>query len=284
MVNTCSSRSRSQQRCQRTYFCTHYFPGESSVTEQSCIHSNVGTLTKPLFLFLVAILCVFMVSFNKCYFILSCHICHACGSSPSVCVDGWFILGAMIALMHHRCAAPPSQSPISLTQARWGCRPAVNNTLSTVVKYEGGLTCIVCLAICVLCCSIILSLFFKLNVTSATDCRYGNVNYYYYYFSFLFFLKAGGGSQHAGEEGRLCGGDTSWTDLEAVAERKPREKIHLIPENRSPLVSHLSRTARGYSRSAGTAAGFCFCWEHVLTIDIPSYMVLTRFSSCSYFE
>ena len=36
----------------------------------------------------------------------------------SVCVDGWFILGAMIALMHHRCAAPPSQSPISLTQAR----------------------------------------------------------------------------------------------------------------------------------------------------------------------
>ena len=37
---------------------------------------------------------------------------------PRVCVDGWFILGAMIALMHHRCAAPPSQSPISLTQAR----------------------------------------------------------------------------------------------------------------------------------------------------------------------
>ena len=28
-----------------------------------------------------------------------------------------FILGAMIAL-HHRCAAPPSQSLISLTQAR----------------------------------------------------------------------------------------------------------------------------------------------------------------------
>ena len=42
---------------------------------------------------------------------------HDCGSSSSVCVDGWFILGAMIAL-HHRCAAPPSQSPISLTQAR----------------------------------------------------------------------------------------------------------------------------------------------------------------------
>ena len=29
-----------------------------------------------------------------------------CGSSSSsVCVDGWFILGAMMAL-HHRCAAP----------------------------------------------------------------------------------------------------------------------------------------------------------------------------------
>ena len=35
-----------------------------------------------------------------------------------VCVDGWFILGAMIALMHHRRAAPPSQSPISVTQTR----------------------------------------------------------------------------------------------------------------------------------------------------------------------
>ena len=57
--------------------------------------------------------------------------CHGCGSSPSVCVDGWFILGAMIALMHHSCAAPPSQSPISLTQARWGCKPATNNTHST---------------------------------------------------------------------------------------------------------------------------------------------------------
>ena len=45
-------------------------------------------------------------------------------------------LGAMIALMHHRCAAPPSQSPISLTQARWGCKPATNNTLSTY-RYEG---------------------------------------------------------------------------------------------------------------------------------------------------
>ena len=43
--------------------------------------------------------------------------CHDSGSSSSVCVDGWFILGAMITL-HHRCAAPPSQSPISLTQAR----------------------------------------------------------------------------------------------------------------------------------------------------------------------
>ena len=56
---------------------------------------------------------------------------HDCGSSLSVCVDGWFILGAMITLMHHRCAAPPSQSPISLTQARWGCKPATNNTHST---------------------------------------------------------------------------------------------------------------------------------------------------------
>ena len=34
-------------------------------------------------------------------------------------------------LMHHRCASPPSQSPISLTQARWGCKPAINNTQST---------------------------------------------------------------------------------------------------------------------------------------------------------
>ena len=49
--------------------------------------------------------------------------CHDCGSSSSVCGDIWFILGAMIAL-HHRCAAPPSQSPISLT-------PAINSTHST---------------------------------------------------------------------------------------------------------------------------------------------------------
>ena len=34
---------------------------------------------------------------------------HDRGSPLSVCGDGWFILGAMIAL-HHRCAAPPSQS------------------------------------------------------------------------------------------------------------------------------------------------------------------------------
>ena len=34
----------------------------------------------------------------------------------SVCVDSWFILGAIIAL-HHRCAASPSPS-LSLTQAR----------------------------------------------------------------------------------------------------------------------------------------------------------------------
>ena len=43
---------------------------------------------------------------------------HAAMTELCVCVDGWFILGAMIALMHHRCAAPPSQSPISLTPAR----------------------------------------------------------------------------------------------------------------------------------------------------------------------
>ena len=62
--------------------------------------------------------------------------CHGCGSSSSVCVDGWFILGAMIALMHHRCAAPPSQSPISLTQARWGCKPVINNTHSTYTLHS----------------------------------------------------------------------------------------------------------------------------------------------------
>ena len=55
----------------------------------------------------------------------------AVAPSLSVCGDSWFILGAMIALMHHRCAAPPSQSPISLTQARWGCKPAINHTHST---------------------------------------------------------------------------------------------------------------------------------------------------------
>ncbi|KAK0152869.1 Leukemia inhibitory factor receptor [Merluccius polli] len=42
---------------------------------------------------------------------LHCHI------TDGRCSMGWFILGAMSAL-HHRCAAPPSQSPISLTQAR----------------------------------------------------------------------------------------------------------------------------------------------------------------------
>ena len=36
--------------------------------------------------------------------------CHGCGASSSVCVDGWFILGAMITIMHHRCAAPGVQS------------------------------------------------------------------------------------------------------------------------------------------------------------------------------
>ena len=51
-------------------------------------------------------------------------------------------------VMHHRCAAPPSQSPISLTQARWGCKPAINNTHSThtlhnyFFRYLSQLKCI----------------------------------------------------------------------------------------------------------------------------------------------
>ena len=45
------------------------------------------------------------------------------------CVCWWLVYpGVPWLLMHPRCAAPPSQSPISLTQARWGCKPAINNT------------------------------------------------------------------------------------------------------------------------------------------------------------
>ena len=48
------------------------------------------------------------------------------------CVCWWLVYpGVPWLLMHPRCAAPPSQSPISLTQARWGCKPAINNTHST---------------------------------------------------------------------------------------------------------------------------------------------------------
>ena len=47
------------------------------------------------------------------------------GTQPS-----WFIPGAVIA-RHHRFTAPPSQSPICLTQAGWGCKPAINHTHST---------------------------------------------------------------------------------------------------------------------------------------------------------
>ena len=37
---------------------------------------------------------------------------------PRVCVDGWFILGAMIAHAPQVCSPPPAQSLISLTQTR----------------------------------------------------------------------------------------------------------------------------------------------------------------------
>ena len=63
--------------------------------------------------------------------------CHASGSSSSVCVDGWFILGAMIALMHHRCAASPSQSPIRLRTGEAVNQPSTTHTPhtpSTVVQ------------------------------------------------------------------------------------------------------------------------------------------------------
>ena len=50
---------------------------------------------------------------------------------PQVCVLMAGLSRVPWLLMHHRCAAPPSQSPISLTQARWGCKPAINSTHST---------------------------------------------------------------------------------------------------------------------------------------------------------
>ena len=48
---------------------------------------------------------------------------------PRVCVLMAGLSWVLWLLMHHRCAAPPSQSPISLTQARWSCKPAINMTL-----------------------------------------------------------------------------------------------------------------------------------------------------------
>ena len=50
---------------------------------------------------------------------------------PRVCVLMAGLSWVPWLLMHPRCAASPSQSPISLTQARWGCKPAINNTHST---------------------------------------------------------------------------------------------------------------------------------------------------------
>ena len=47
---------------------------------------------------------------------------------PRVCVLMAGLSWGAWLLMPPRCAAPPSQSPISLTQARWGCKPAINNT------------------------------------------------------------------------------------------------------------------------------------------------------------
>ena len=45
---------------------------------------------------------------------------HAGDGSECVCAECWFILWCIDCSMHHRCAARP-QSPISVTQSRWGC-------------------------------------------------------------------------------------------------------------------------------------------------------------------
>ena len=54
--------------------------------------------------------------------------CHDSGSLLSVCVDSWFILGAMIVHAPQVCSLTQPQSPISLTRARWGCKPSTTNT------------------------------------------------------------------------------------------------------------------------------------------------------------
>ena len=50
--------------------------------------------------------------------LLTCR--HDSSSLVSVCVDSWFILGAMIALMHHMCAAPPSPESSVFSQSDSG--------------------------------------------------------------------------------------------------------------------------------------------------------------------
>ena len=59
-------------------------------------------------------------------------LCHDTGSLPSVCVDGWFILGAMTAHAPQVCS--PTQ-PISLTQDRWGCKPAIKRPIILLLGY-----------------------------------------------------------------------------------------------------------------------------------------------------
>ena len=46
-------------------------------------------------------------------------------------IDSWFILGAVIAHAPQVCSPTQPQSLTSLTRARWGCKPAINNTHST---------------------------------------------------------------------------------------------------------------------------------------------------------
>ena len=60
---------------------------------------------------------------------------------PRVCVLMAGLSWVPWLLMHHRCAAPPSQSPISLTQARWGCKPAINSTHSTYIRFPNPGCC-----------------------------------------------------------------------------------------------------------------------------------------------
>ena len=59
--------------------------------------------------------------------------CHDSGSLLSVCGDSWFILGAMIVPVPQMCSPTQPQTLISLTWARWGCKPAINNTLHSCI-------------------------------------------------------------------------------------------------------------------------------------------------------